>query len=353
MFIPFQPFEEFIDLERYCRARYMYEKAPTEANRAAVEQAAREAPRLFEGGHDPWRGNADRAHPGVIPESRFFRDGYHVAVLRHPRYGAVSWHSHDFFELIYACSGEAVHWLGEREFHVRPGDFFILPPNLPHALYADRDDALIVNVLIRKSTFAQVFQPLVDSQDILSEFFSGCLYRQENNDYLLFTCGEDADIRTRVRAMYDEYISGAAYSPAVLVGMLAQLLGLLLRAHRQDAYRVFGERTPCQVNISRMLSYVQEHILNVTLEDVAREFAYSKSRVSVLIKQATGKNFRDIVREQKARQAAELLQSSDMSVEAVAARLDYPDASQFYKAFRAVYHMTPAQYRKESATHHP
>ena len=346
LFFPFQPFEELIDLERFCRAKHLYLKDPSPLNKAELEEAVRQAPRLFVGGRDPWKEGDDRQHARFTAEERFFPDGYHIAVVRHPRYKPPGWHGHDFFELIYAYSGSCTHYVGDEVLQMQAGDFCILPPNMVHAMYTDQDDSLIVNVLIRKSTFDQVFLPLLTGYDMLSGFLIHCLYQRQNNAYLLFSCGEDSFIRQMVRSMYDEYISRQKYSPSILIGQLTQLLGMLLRYHDEDVYRMVGEKKPYPVNISKMLSYIQAHLRTVTLGDVARAFSYSESRCSTLIKQATGKNFREIVREEKARRAARLLRESDLSPAAIMEQVGYYDMSQFYKNFRAVYQTTPVQYRK-------
>ncbi len=346
LFFPFQPFEELIDLERFCRAKHFCLKDPNPVNKAELDEAVRQAPRLFTNGRDPWAEGSSRDQARFTGEERFFPDGYHVALVRHPRYKPIGWHGHDFFELIYAYSGSCTHYIGDETLHMQAGDFCILPPNMVHAMYAGRDDSLIVNVLIRKSTFDQVFLPLISGYDLLSDFFMHCLYQKQNSAYLLFSCGEDAFIRQTVRGMYDEYISRKRYSPSILIGQLTQLLGMLLRHHNEDVYQVVGEKKPCPVNISKMLAYIQAHLKSVTLSDLAREFSYSESRVSTLIKQATGRNFRDIVREEKARRAACLLKESDLSPAAIMEQVGYYDMSQFYKSFRTFYHTTPIQYRR-------
>ncbi|MCI8497677.1 MAG: AraC family transcriptional regulator [Clostridiales bacterium] len=349
LFFPFQPFEELIDLERFCRAKHFCLKNPTPENRAELDESVRVAPRLFLDGRDPWNEGSGKEDARFTSEDRFFPDGYHIALVRHPRYKPPGWHGHDFFELIYVYSGACTHYIGDEVLEMQAGDFCILPPNMVHAMYTDRDDSLIVNVLIRKSTFDQVFLPLISGYDVLSNFFLHSLYQEQNNAYLLFSCGGDPFIRQMVRDMYDEYISRKPYSPSILIGQLTQLLGMLLRHHSEDVYKLVGERKPCPVNISRMLRYIQKNLRSVTLGDLAREFSYSESRCSTLIKQATGRNFRDIVREEKAHRAACLLRESSLSPAAIMEQVGYYDMSQFYKSFRTVYHTTPIQYRKAGA----
>ncbi len=346
LFFPHQPFEEMIDLEQFCHAKHIWLKNPTADNKANMDAAAAAAPRLFADGRDPWTGNTKETAT-FTQERRFFPEGYHIATVRHPRYKPTNWHGHDFFELIYVDSGSCTHYIGDEVLHMQAGDFCILPPNMLHAMYTDRDDSLIVNVLIRKSTFDQIFRPLLSSYDILSDFFQHCLYQKENNAYLLFSCGSDGQIRSLVRSMYDEYISRQPYSPSILIGQLTQLLGSLMRYHKEDVYQVMGERKPSPVNVSKMLTYIQTHLKTVTLRDLAQEFSYSESRVSTLIKESTGRNFRDIIRAEKAHHAARLLQNADLSLADVVEQVGYSDMSQFYKSFRAVYGMTPVQYRKQ------
>ena len=77
----------------------------------------------------------------------------------------------------------------------------------------------------------------------------------------------------------------------------------------------------------------------------AVKLGYSVNYLSRLIKQKTGKNFRELLASIRMELSCGLLSSTDMSVEDIAAEAGYQNTSGFYKQFYVFHGMTPAQYR--------
>ena len=83
-------------------------------------------------------------------------------------------------------------------------------------------------------------------------------------------------------------------------------------------------------------------------DDVARAMYVSRRTLTRRLEKE-GSGFRAIREQLMAELAAQHLQESDYSVEAVAATLGYHDASNFRRAFRRWYGITPAEYRRQLA----
>ena len=342
---PYGRLEDWKPMELLNRAKYLYEADASKENllrlQELLSQFAVSIPEAF------LRGAGEPIHS---EEQSYFCDEYPLSVVPHLRYSATPWHSHNFYELIYVLGGTCEHTLKSGTMVMEKGDFCILPPNQLHRISSYADEALIVNILIRKSTFVQSFQPLLKDFGVLSTFFSHTLFQKENSAYLLFQCGDDPVISTLIRKMYEEYVSYTPFSPAILVGQLMQLLGEVMRSHHMDTVQLSGSGANQPTRVSAMLQYMEDHLRTVTLQELARQFSYSNARCSTIIKEATGKNFTQILREHKIYRAARLLQEDDRSMLQIAKEVGFCDTSHFYKAFSAVYGMTPAQYKK---TLHP
>lgn len=97
----------------------------------------------------------------------------------------------------------------------------------------------------------------------------------------------------------------------------------------------------------RIMNFIQNNYMNVTLDILAEEFHFTKPYMSKYISINAGKTFSEIVRDIRMKKACELLKSSRMSVETVAARVGYPSAEHFNRLFRKKYGVTPMQYRKK------
>ena len=83
----------------------------------------------------------------------------------------------------------------------------------------------------------------------------------------------------------------------------------------------------------------------ITLEEVAQRIATSPRQLQRVFTANAGMGFRSYLRQLRLSHAAELLVGTDLSVGEIADAVGYGDASQFAKAFRRVYGVSPSQYR--------
>ena len=83
----------------------------------------------------------------------------------------------------------------------------------------------------------------------------------------------------------------------------------------------------------------------ITLEEVARRIATSPRQLQRVFTENAGMGFRSYLRQLRLAQAAELLVGTGLSVGEIADAVGYGDASQFAKAFRHVYGVSPSRYR--------
>lgn len=343
--LKYRDFEKLDRLERLFQAHYQYLKEPTELNRLRYQKLADQFPHLFYDGKNPFIGHTKEDHR-ITPESAYFREGTHIVLWRHHRYSPINWHGHEFFELVYVWQGRCDQYIEEQKIPMQQGDLCILPPNLLHTTHTDEEDSIVINILIRTTTFNQTFINLLSDYEILSRFFLCSLYEKKQNSYLYFRCGYDPFLQKLVRDMYEEYYRDDPYSPQILHGYISILLGTLLRSHGNNVYHTLPASNT-GISVSEVLFFIAEHIQDITLKQMADHFGYNESYISLLIKEITGRNFRDLVREQRSREASRLLSNSHLTLSEIMDRVGYHDPSHFYKAFRSTFGVTPNQYRSQ------
>ena len=77
-----------------------------------------------------------------------------IAVWKHSRYTPAYLHAHRYFEIVCVVSGHARHRVsGEAVMELQPGDICILPDGVCHSLEVISDDGIVINVMLKKSTF--------------------------------------------------------------------------------------------------------------------------------------------------------------------------------------------------------
>ena len=105
-----------------------------------------------------------------------------IAVWKHSRYTPAYLHAHRYFEIVCVVSGHARHRVsGEAVMELQPGDICILPDGVCHSLEVISDDGIVINVMLKKSTFQYTFFDILSSDNLLSRFFQDALLEHKEN----------------------------------------------------------------------------------------------------------------------------------------------------------------------------
>lgn len=83
----------------------------------------------------------------------------------------------------------------------------------------------------------------------------------------------------------------------------------------------------------------------ITLEEIAQRIATSPRQLQRVFTENAGQGFRSYLRRLRLSKAAELLAGTDLPVREIADAVGYGDASQFAKAFKRMYGVSPSRYR--------
>ncbi len=95
------------------------------------------------------------------------------------------------------------------------------------------------------------------------------------------------------------------------------------------------------------MQYIGAHLDSVSLDGVAQHFNYHPNYLSSLLPRELGKSFSEILLEQRMERAVALLKGSPLPISEIAAMLGYSNNSNFYKAFREYYGVSPREYVQE------
>ncbi|MCC8066066.1 MAG: AraC family transcriptional regulator [Clostridiales bacterium] len=282
-----------------------------------------------------------------LSEEHFIPDDRDVAVLRHFRYMPAFFHSHDFFEITYVFEGECTNYFTDTSFSMRIGDFCLIAPDTKHAISAVTDDCVILNLLIRASTFDTAFFDLLSGRDVLTAFFTRALYGSHKNAALLFPTGNDTALKDFISYAYQEYQDKSRYFQRMMNNLIHAICILLLRNHEKDVIILSGTEDSMDENLIYILNYIQANYSHITLSNLARFFHYSERHMSRLIKENTGKHFSDLVRDLKLSKATDLLKNPELTIAEIVEQIGYSDVSGFYRAFKRKYEITPVEYRSK------
>ena len=253
-------------------------------------------------------------------------------------------HRQDFFFINYAYknSYQALSEKYDNLITINEDECYIGQPYSGYALRANnKEELIIIGILIRKDSFFREYLPTIYTDSSLFNFFIEPQTNKFSDEYIHLPVTKDHAIRTILELMVIEYADKNEDTQHILKSMLQTLLLEIARR-----YRIERSTTNKKTLAQQIIDYMEEHSNIVTLKDIATHFSYHPNYISALLHKETGKKFTEILLEKRMERAVLLMKNTTLSIEKVSALLGYSNHSNFYKAFKEYYKMTPREYLK-------
>lgn len=264
-------------------------------------------------------------------------------IFKHLRYLPVFDHALEFVKLVYILQGSSSFNLNKKTYHLTAGSLVVVGPDTVQSFFAPHDEDLVLNIIIRISSFEKMFLPLLMESNELSDYFWQMLYEKDFSSILLFHCQGNREIRHLVLQLFYESQINHNHSLLIINSYILLLFAQLIRNHIDDVQRLSGPDSTHTT--ARIFKYITEHKSEVTLSMTAEHFGLSKGYLSRYIKSRTGYTFSGLVQKLRLKEAAYLLINSGLSVEEIVYQVGYTDISNFYRVFKDTYQMTPKEFR--------
>lgn len=251
-------------------------------------------------------------------------------------------HRQDFFFFNFAYLGNygALSYQYNNRIIVKEGECYIGQPFAGYALSAHSEQEIIImGVLIQRESFFKTFLPVLSSDAKLFRFFLVPQTNEYSDEFIHLRFENDFSIRTLLEMMVIEYANQRDDTQAILRPMVLTLLMQVARQYKLSA------PSPANETLSdKIVRYMSEHTDVVTLKDIANHFSYHPNYISTLLRREIGKSFSEILLTQRMERALILLKGTSLPISEIAFRLGYSNPSNFHKAFRETYKMSPREY---------
>lgn len=251
-------------------------------------------------------------------------------------------HRHDYFYFNYTYQGEydSISYKYDNRITIREGELYAGQPFAGHALCVHDDrETTIIGVLIQKDTFCRAFLPMLCANTKLFHFLLDPATNAFSDEFIHYKIEDNCNIRALLEMMVVEYANRQVDTQAVLKPLALSFLIQIARQYVNTNWVSTGGRLS-----EKIVRYIGEHVDTVTLKEIARHFSYHPNYVSTLLHREVGKSFSELLLEQRMERAAILLNGTGLPVEEISSVLGYRNSSNFYKAFRAYYHVSPREY---------
>ncbi len=280
--------------------------------------------------------------PILLPAIGFFKDPGTPLFLSFHREGANNMvHFHDFFEIIYVCKGTPIGVINHQEIPLQEGQLCVMNPNAIHSFkkYTESTD-LILNIVLPKDLFEKSIFRILFKDAVLNAFFIRYRIENEKQPPFLYLSHADPDIDHFIELLLKEYLNKTEYSYVIIESVLTLIFSFLLRDYKAKSSH--GNSAMADI-----IDHIYLNYQTVSIQSVAAHFNYHPKYLSFLIHRELGQTFRQLIVTIKLQNALNYLLYTDYKVDQIVEFIGYKDKSSFYTVFRNVYHMSPAQYRKE------
>ena len=256
-------------------------------------------------------------------------------------------HRQDFFFVNYAYrqNYDALSARFDTQITIRENECYISQPYGGYALRGQSDtDIVIIGVLIRKEAFFREYLHVLSSDAALFRFFLEPQKDRFSDEFIHLSFDAHHPVRRLLELMVIEYANRTDDTQTILKPMLLTLLLHITRRYRMENAVMTEKTLPEEI-----VQYITDHMEKVSLADIGKAFSYHPTYISSLLHKETGKTFSQILLEKRMERAVILLRNTTLSIEEIAALIGYSDHSNFYKAFKDFYGMTPRDYLAEYA----
>lgn len=97
-----------------------------------------------------------------------------------------------------------------------------------------------------------------------------------------------------------------------------------------------SQKSSLNTRALEMITYINDHYQDITLQSLAKHFHYTQEYCSRLIKAAAGTSFTDILRKVRLNRAETFLLTSSYSIETISHIIGYEEPGTFIRLFKRI-----------------
>jgi len=267
-------------------------------------------------------------------------------IFKHLRYLPIFFHSLEFVKLSYVVQGSCQFYVQNTVHTLTAGSLIVVGPNTEQSFFAPHDEDIVLNIIMRTSSFEKLFLPMLRESNDLSDHFWRILYEKDFSSILLFHCRDNSELLHLILQLYYESQINTPPSLLVINSYVSLLFAQLVRHHMDTVEKLSGKAVSSTA--PKILQFITDNKSQVTLQMVAEHFHLSQGYLSRYIKAHTGYTFSAFLQRLRLKEATYLLCHTNLSVEEIVYKIGYTDVSHFYRSFKSHYHMTPNRFRQEN-----
>ena len=256
---------------------------------------------------------------------------------------------HDYFELLYVDSGEAVYQIQDRFFAVKEGDLLVISGSQYHRMREFHRSRVKAAMLYFMPDLIRTNDASGENMEYLMPF----LVQDSRFPHLVpARTGIPDEVFGLMKRIQAELPAGSPLGRLTAKTSLKMLRVLLVNhyAGHQGTKAVFYRKRESLDRLRSLFEYIDGHYSEpITVEDAASIVCLSKSHFMKFFKRVTGQAFVSYLNHFRIAKAQVLLTTTDLPISEVSQDVGFCDQSYFGLVFRRLVHTSPREYKLHAA----
>ncbi|HHX01303.1 MAG TPA: AraC family transcriptional regulator [Firmicutes bacterium] len=235
--------------------------------------------------------------------------------------------------ITYIESGRGMLYINNEQYHLGPGQIFVITPNVLHHYIADANDPWAYYWVVFQGSMADTYLRMM----------------QINPESPIINCTNREQIKDIFQEMLqtDSLVIG---SEIKALGLLYTLISALINNQVEAGYvsataDYSGNK---DLILEQALRFIENHYSHdISIAEIAAHAGVSRSYLFMIFKEKLNLSPQQYLTKIRIQHAVNLMQQPNLTISQIARSVGYQDPLHFSKTFKKHKRMAPAEYRKQ------
>lgn len=256
-------------------------------------------------------------------------------------------HFHDYLEIKYVLSGKVSLLVNNKRVVLRAGQMIVLEKGCIQEIESIKQSDELVGFLFENESSINHLRYLGREEHCLVyDYLNKHLLKSDSEvAYFVADVRGNTEINDVIKSLIYE-ISHLTKNVDLIHSLTQVLFHKLARLYYNDLEKIYREQA-LNWTIVTVLRKIESDYQSLNLGQLSKELGYNRNYLSNLIKEQTGKTFKNLISEVRVKKAYDLLINTDVPIKQIAGKVGYSNRSYFYMKFEEYYGNTPLSFRKK------
>ncbi|CAN1538637.1 transcriptional activator RhaS [Flavobacteriaceae bacterium] len=256
-------------------------------------------------------------------------------------------HKHNFYELIFIEKGSGIHILNGISFPYSKGDVFMLTPNDAHE-FEINTKTKFTYLKFTEQVFLEKLN--TNKKTYWEEALKNVMLQIDNIAGSIINNGRDKEhLFSLVSIILYEFKNKALFNNEVTLELFGTIMAIITRNLNQTKASIKNYEKDSE-KINSILTYIRINAIDndkMDIKKMASKFFMSPNYISIFVKKHSGISIQQHIIQAKLKSAEKLLRQNRFTINEIAERLGFNDASHFNKIFKKYNSVSPTNFKVE------